>query len=286
MEDDSLFDEITQIELMDEKNSLLSFFKIKNKNYLFSYNIKEKKHLIKYWEINSQLSKKAFELTTEKSEKIGEKDFTLGNCIVNYFYHSFEKYFLISSIQYKRKQNNQTKLYIYLGNNNKGKASNFKEYINHLIEICENNKKVKFSSVNFGYIDDYKNLFNVKNSSLGEILLRVLETTPIQIAKIINDEFEIMSDWYFLDKKFEKNKESNLKTYLQNIKFGLKETLFNFFKLPVIVVCCFGHQSVGKSTFLNELTGSMFNVSGMRCTEGIWMAVKVFYNFDNNEQNK
>ena len=67
-----------------------------------------------------------------------------------------------------------------------------------------------------------KNLFNVKNSSLGEILLRVLETTPIQIAKIINDEFEIMSDWYFLDKKFEKNKESNLKTYLQNIKFGLK----------------------------------------------------------------
>ena len=116
--------------------------------------------------------------------------------------------------------------------------------------------------------------------------MRVLETTPIQIAKIINDEFEIMSDWYFLDKKFEKNKESNLKTYLQNIKFGLKETLFNFFKLPVIVVCCFGHQSVGKSTFLNELTGSMFNASGMRCTEGIWMAVKVFYNFDNNEQNK
>ena len=66
----------------------------------------------------------------------------------------------------------------------------------------------------------------------------------------------------------------------------MKESIFEFFELSVIVICCFGTQSIGKSTFLNELTGSMFNVSGMRCTEGIWMAVKVFYNFDNNEQNK
>ena len=46
--------------------------------------------------------------------------------------------------------------------------------------------------------------------------------------------------------------------------------------MPVVVICCFGTQSVGKSTFLNEITGALFDVSGVRCTEGIWMTVKLF----------
>ena len=62
------------------------------------------------------------------------------------------------------------------------------------------------------------------------------------------------------------------------INFCLKETILNYFELPVVVICCFGTQSAGKSTFLNEFTGSFFDVSGMRCTEGIWMNIKLFYN--------
>ena len=64
--------------------------------------------------------------------------------------------------------------------------------------------------------------------------------------------------------------------YPDMINFCMKESIFNHFELPVIVICCFGTQSIGKSTFLNELTGSLFDVSGMRCTEGIWMTVKLF----------
>ena len=56
------------------------------------------------------------------------------------------------------------------------------------------------------------------------------------------------------------------------------------FDFPIIVICCFGTQSIGKSTFLNELAGSMFNISGMRCTEGICFSLKTFKNSD--EQNK
>ena len=37
-----------------------------------------------------------------------------------------------------------------------------------------------------------------------------------------------------------------------------------------------GVQSIGKSTLSNEISLSFFNVSGMRCTEGIWMAVSLF----------
>ena len=69
-----------------------------------------------------------------------------------------------------------------------------------------------------------------------------------------------------------------IKEYSNLIHFCIKESIFNYdyFKCPVIVICCFGTQSIGKSTFLNELTGSLFDVSGRRCTEGIWMTVKLF----------
>ena len=56
----------------------------------------------------------------------------------------------------------------------------------------------------------------------------------------------------------------------------MKDSIFNYFEIPVVVICCFGTQSIGKSTFLNELTGSSFDVSGKRCTEGIWMSIKLY----------
>ena len=284
LEDDSFFDEITEIELSDKKNSLFSFYIINEKTYLLSYNQKENTPLIKYWEIFSELSNDLFESSRGKSKESRKKNFYPGNCVVNFFYHCFEKYYLISSIQYNRKSNDQIKLNIYLGANNEQKIDNFKKYVNQLKIICQDNKKIDFSDVNFGFIDNYKNLFNKKNSSLGALLLKFLEATPIQIVKIIDDEFEIMSDWTLLYEKLNKNEEYSMKQYPEKIKFGLKDTIFNFFKLPVIVICCFGTQSIGKSTFLNELTGSMFNISGMRCTEGIWMAVKVFSNFEKNKE--
>ena len=95
-----------------------------------------------------------------------------------------------------------------------------------------------------------------------------------------------MSDWESIDKKVrrrfmeqeEENRLIKFKEYTDMINFCMKDSIFNYFKLPIIVICCFGTQSVGKSTFLNELTGSLFNVSGMRCTEGIWMSVQLFEN--------
>ena len=229
--EDPPFEEITEINLNSNKNSLFSLYKIKDKKYLLSYEIIEKKPNIIYWEIISKLTKNSFELTTGKSKEDDIKKFKPGNCIVNYIYHCFEKYYLISSIQYKKKINKQTKLNIYLGNKNSLKVPNFKAYIDELKQICEDNKKVKFSVINFSYFDNHKNLFSIKNSSLGEILLKVLEETPIQIAKIINDEFEIMSDWDTLDNKLSKNKEMNIQTYVKNIKFGIKESIFNFYSL-------------------------------------------------------
>jgi len=87
-----------------------------------------------------------------------------------------------------------------------------------------------------------------------------------------------MSNGEKIEEKLNKDKKISTTDYSKMIDFCIKESIFDFFKIPVVVICCFGTQSIGKSKFLNELTGSLFDVSGMRCTEGIWMSVKLFIN--------
>ena len=109
-------------------------------------------------------------------------------------------------------------------------------------------------------------------------------------------EFKVMSNGENIEKRLNietkkrinqhKNKKFNIDDYSKMINFCIKDSIFNYFEIPVIVICCFGTQSIGKSTFLNELTGSLFNVSGMRCTEGIWMSIKLFIHSIEKKNNK
>ena len=157
-------------------------------------------------------------------------------------------------------------------------------------------KKISFNDIDFNFIDEYNKNCIIKDSSLGRILINFLEIIPIQIAKIIGREFKVMSNGENIDKiinietqkrkNMKKDTKINISQYSNMINFSMKESIFEFFELPVIVICCFGTQSIGKSTFLNELTGSLFDVSGMRCTEGIWMSIKLFKHSMKSDSNK
>ena len=284
-EDDSLFKKISEIELKDDKKSKFSFIESSEKNhFLLSLNICQNQPIIKYWEIYLNFSKIIINSSLGNNNKNNLKDLSLGNCIVNYFYHSFEKYHLISSIEYNININNDfsTKFNIFLGKKNIKNLGLFEQYIKNLIKKSNENKKIDFDEIKFEFLKNHKNMYNKNNSSLGDIILKIFETTPIQIAKIINNEFEIMSDWKQLNTPI--NTSKGMDEIKESIKLGMKEIIFYEFDFPIIVICCFGTQSIGKSTFLNELTGSMFNISGMRCTEGIWLSLRIFKNID--EKNK
>lgn len=54
------------------------------------------------------------------------------------------------------------------------------------------------------------------------------------------------------------------------IRFGPLEALLRTSKLPVRVISSMGKQSTGKSFFLNHFSGSLFAISGRRCTDGAW----------------
>ena len=284
MKDNSLFKKIADIKLESEEASVFSFYEINYTKYLISLTINENKPKIKYWEIISRLSGFSTDWRTENSNIIQNQNISLGNCVVDYFFHCFSKYSLIGSIEYARGYNCSIKLSIFVGSEQKNKLPEFNKYINELIKICEKVKNISFKDVNFGIINNYKKLYKIINTSLGEILIKILEATPIQIAKILGNRFEIVDGKggiMNLDNINNEENGENVNTYTilknsEKINFGIKESILTFFDLPVVVICCFGSQSVGKSTFLNEITGSIFNVSGMRCTEGIWMSVKIF----------
>ena len=299
LEDDSLFNMIKAFEVDDSNDkTMFSFAEIKENKYLFSLDIIGNQPIINYWEINSKLSG----ISTDYQKKIKHdhenSQTALGNCVLNYFYHCFEKYPLIGALPYKLQKYDKKsiKVSFYLKDDLNDKIHSLEKYVDMLKMFCESKKKTSFHDMNFCFCQNYSKFFKSFNSSLGSLMIDTLEVTPIQIAKIMEHEFKIMSNGENIEKKlyiesrrsseFNRQAKFDIQNYSKRINFSMKDSIFNFFEIPVIVICCFGTQSIGKSTFLNELTGSLFDVSGKRCTEGIWMSIKLFiHNLKKKDKN-
>ena len=286
---DSLFDFIKEIEINEiNDNTVFSFAEIKENKYLFSIKVMGNMPLINYWEINSKLSGISTDYQKRNKKKQENKITSLGNCVLNYFYHCFEKYPLLGALPYKFQKYDKKALKVsfYLKDDFNDKINSLEKYLDMLKIFCENKKKTSFHDIYFSIYSNFSKFFLKKNSSIGFLIINLLEVTPIQIAKIMEHEFKIMSDGERIEKRLykesrdllEHNKETKIEiqNYSEIINFCMKDSIFNYFEIPVVVICCFGTQSIGKSTFLNELTGSSFDVSGKRCTEGIWMSIKLY----------
>jgi hypothetical protein len=60
------------------------------------------------------------------------------------------------------------------------------------------------------------------------------------------------------------------------VRFGVLEwVLRQGRQWPLVVISAIGAQSTGKSYLLNHVGGAFFDVAGGRCTDGVWMSVRV-----------
>ena len=289
LEDESLFNLIKDIKIDDSNDkSIFSFAEIKENKYLFSLNIIGNTPIIHFWEIDSKLSGISTDYQKRNKNKQENNKTALGNCVINYFYHCFEKYPLIGALPYnlQKYEKKAIKVSFYLKNDLSDKIHYLEKYVDMLKMFCEGKKKISFHDMNFSFCQNYTEFFKSQKLSLGILIIKIIEITPIQIAKIMEHELKIMNNGENIEKKLyiesrkriEHHKEAkfDIQNFSKIINFCMKDSIFNYFEIPVIVICCFGKQSIGKSTFLNELTGSLFDVSGKRCTEGIWMSIKLF----------
>ena len=127
------------------ENTKFSFLEIKDKKYLFSITILAGEiPLIKYWELNSKLSGISTEYQIKgKKQTIQYEKIPYGNCVVNYFYHCFEKYPLLGAIQYYFKKYEKKNLNIgfFVEKDYINLINDLKSFLDELKLMCESKKK-------------------------------------------------------------------------------------------------------------------------------------------------
>ena len=253
--------------------------------------MKKDKFNIKLIKILTDISSSLINISTTNQNDL---QLTEGNCVLNYFYHSFIKYPFLGALQYNYYKEKQIKnIYIFEKNLGKKEIEKYEKYFNELKAIFAKKKQINFDDLNYEFKGSYKKSEITKETNLDDLIIKFIEVIPLQIAKIKNFYFKAMSNGKEINKnelfetvlRNQENKDNNdendqviiTKQELSEfIDFGMINSILNFYDLPVIVSSFMGSQSIGKSTLSNELFESFFNVSGMRCTEGIWMAISLF----------
>ena len=265
---------------LKEKTSKFSIVKLKNDIILYYCYIKNNKLIIEAKKVQTSLYSLEIEHTSENKENENQfLNINEGNCALNYFYHSFKKYPSIGALQYNYfKAYSDIKKNFYLSFKDKKKS--FETYFNELKNRCRNERGLDIDDLKYEFKGRFLKRKLQNQMGLGTLIIKFIELVPIQIAKIKNYYFKAMSNGKDIKiedlyNKYAKN-EISIKEKADYINFGIKNSIFNYYDLPVIVLVYMGVQSIGKSTLSNEISLSLFNVSGMRCTEGIWMAVSLF----------
>eukprot|EP01018_Ginkgo_biloba_P007841 Gb_06198 [translate_table: standard] len=63
------------------------------------------------------------------------------------------------------------------------------------------------------------------------------------------------------------------------MRFGFYDAILNHWDGKIKVISSMGKQSSGKSYLLNHLSGSLLDVAGGRCTDGVWMTIRLIDGF-------
>lgn len=107
---------------------------------------------------------------------------------------------------------------------------------------------------------------------LSKWIQDIICLVPIQIARAEANSFRPLIDGLRGD--FEIERQEILR-FANSINFGLYDCILYTWQGPTKVVSSMGKQSTGKSYMLNHLTGSLFDIAGGRCTDGVWMTMRI-----------
>lgn len=109
-----------------------------------------------------------------------------------------------------------------------------------------------------------------------ELILRMITFVPLQICRAEDNTLNILGcrNTKSLNDSLQQSTMIDAASIAGSIRFGFLSVLLEAWQGRCVVISSMGKQSTGKSYFLNHLTGSSFNISGSRCTDGAWMSMK------------
>ncbi|OMJ65720.1 hypothetical protein SteCoe_37731 [Stentor coeruleus] len=207
---------------------------------------------------------KTVEFNDDSDDEVDEVDIEVnerGNPTIDAWYLGLQKYG--SSKDYLRLLKGDRKLCVLCKNNK------FEEEIKKYLKQCSSIIK------NFPYLKNYKNSDIIslwkKNYFFTELSCRV----PVHVAIIDKGNLIPLQNG---ENKFDifieenpKNKDYLL-NFIEFIKFSHLEIILPKITSPIIIGIL-GEQALGKSTLLNRLFGTRYEVKEAKCTEGIWISL-------------
>ncbi|GLJ34388.1 hypothetical protein SUGI_0691360 [Cryptomeria japonica] len=105
---------------------------------------------------------------------------------------------------------------------------------------------------------------------IGTWIRKLLCLVPIQIARAENNGMVALKDGLQIPSHVSYVDSISLANLM---RFGFYDAVINSWRGKIRVISSMGKQSSGKSYLLNHLSGSLLDVSGGRCTDGVWMTI-------------
>ncbi|KAH9299088.1 hypothetical protein KI387_030770, partial [Taxus chinensis] len=105
---------------------------------------------------------------------------------------------------------------------------------------------------------------------MGMWVRKLVCLVPIQIACAENNAMVALKDGLQIPHYISYVDSISL---ANSIRFGFYDAVLSSWKGKIKVISSMGKQSSGKSYLLNHLSGSLLDVAGGRCTDGVWMKI-------------
>ena len=106
-------------------------------------------------------------------------------------------------------------------------------------------------------------------STWKQLLWNLICMVPLQIARGENNNFVALSNGMHMRSQAD---QLDIFSIADAVGFGMYDSILSGWTGDVRVISTMGMQSTGKSFWLNHFAGTLFNVSGGRCTDGVWMS--------------
>ncbi|ETO23547.1 hypothetical protein RFI_13633, partial [Reticulomyxa filosa] len=117
----------------------------------------------------------------------------------------------------------------------------------------------------------------VKNHSPSrngiDFIRQVIMQFPMQIARASGGEFVLLHNGENDQSRYAHCTTNS--NFVECIRFGGYDALINSWSGKIRVISSMGKQSTGKSYMLNHLLGCKFDISGARCTDGVWITARI-----------
>eukprot|EP00892_Ulva_mutabilis_P011345 jgi/Ulvmu1/8583/UM045_0026.1 len=97
---------------------------------------------------------------------------------------------------------------------------------------------------------------------------------PLQLSRCMGNSLEPMHDGEPRRGVEASAADGDIDGMARTLRLGLYESVLASHTGPVKFVCALGQQSMGKSYQLNHLGGTLFDVAGGRCTDGVWLSAR------------